>query len=55
MRNAEFEAEATCLQVKDDQTTLKGRVKARYERDLAECAPWSASGVGAVRDRLSIA
>jgi len=33
---------------------LKGRVRAWYERDIAERAAWSAPGVTEVQDRLTI-
>jgi osmotically-inducible protein OsmY len=53
-RNAELEADAIRVTVKDDKVTLEGRVKAWFERGIAERAAWSAPGVKSVEDRLSI-
>jgi osmotically-inducible protein OsmY len=53
-RNAELEADAIRVTVTDGRVTLNGRVKAWYERDLAERTAWSAPGVIAVDDRISI-
>ena len=35
--------------------TLEGKIHAWYERELAENAAWSAPGVRAVEDRLTLA
>jgi len=54
-RNAELEADAIKVIVKDAKVTLEGKVHAWYERELAENAAWSAPGVRAVEDRLILA
>jgi osmotically-inducible protein OsmY len=53
-RNAEVEADAIRITVKDGTVTIEGRVKAWYERDLVEQAAWSAPGVASVIDRVRI-
>jgi osmotically-inducible protein OsmY len=53
-RNAEVEADNIRVVVDNDKVILEGTVKARYERNLAERAAWSAPGVKDVEDRLSI-
>jgi osmotically-inducible protein OsmY len=53
-RNAEIEADSIRVIVNDDKVTLEGKVKAWYERGLAERAAWSAPGVKAVEDRLTL-
>ncbi len=53
-RNAEVEADSIRVVVDNDKVILEGKVKAWYERNLAERAAWSAPGVKAVEDRLSI-
>ena len=53
-RNAEVEADAIRITVKDDTVTIDGKVKAWYERDLVERAAWSAPGVASVVDRVKI-
>lgn len=53
-RNAELEAEAIKVTVKDSKVTLEGKVNAWYERQLAEHAAWSAPGVRAVEDHLTL-
>ncbi|MHB2210850.1 BON domain-containing protein [Methylobacterium sp. CM6257] len=53
-RNAELEANAIKVSVKDAKVTLEGTVHAWYERELAENAAWSAPGVRAVEDRLTL-
>ena len=53
-RNAELEADSIRVTVKDDKVTLEGRVKAWFERGIAERTAWSAPGVKSVEDRLSI-
>jgi osmotically-inducible protein OsmY len=53
-RNAELEANSIKVAVQDGRVTLDGKVKAWYERDLAERTAWSAAGVTAVEDRIQI-
>ncbi|MGH1590345.1 BON domain-containing protein [Methylobacterium phyllosphaerae] len=53
-RNAELEADAIEVTVKDAKVVLKGKVNAWYERRLAENAAWSAPGVHAVEDHLTL-
>jgi osmotically-inducible protein OsmY len=53
-RNAETEANAIRVSVSGGKVTLEGKVKAWYERDLAERTAWSAPGVTTVEDRLSV-
>jgi osmotically-inducible protein OsmY len=53
-RNAEMEASGIRVSVVGGKVTLDGKVKAFYERDLAERTAWSAPGVTAVEDRISI-
>jgi len=54
-RNAEVEAKSIRVDVLDGMVTLEGRVKAWRERDAAERAAWSAPGVTAVVDRITVA
>lgn len=54
-RNAEVEAKSIRVDVRDGMVTLEGRVKAWPERDAAERAAWSAPGVTAVVDRITVA
>jgi osmotically-inducible protein OsmY len=53
-RNAELEADAIRVTVDNDTVTLEGKVKAWYERGIAERAAWSAPGVSKVEDRISV-
>jgi osmotically-inducible protein OsmY len=53
-RNAETEANAIRVSVSGGKVTLEGKVKAWYERDLAERTAWSAPGVTTVEDRISV-
>ncbi|MCI0467329.1 MAG: BON domain-containing protein [Beijerinckiaceae bacterium] len=53
-RNAELEADSIRVVVDNDKVTLEGKVKAWYERELAERAAWSAPGVRSVVDRLTL-
>jgi osmotically-inducible protein OsmY len=53
-RNAEVEADSIRVIVHDDKVTLEGKVKAWYERGVAERAAWSVPGVAAVEDHLSL-
>lgn len=42
------------MSVDNDTVTLEGKVKAWYERGIAERAAWSAPGVRKVEDRISV-
>ena len=53
-RNAEVEADSIRVVVHDDKVTLEGKVKAWYERGVAERAAWSVPGVASVEDHLSL-
>lgn len=53
-RNAELEADAIKVTVKDAKVVLEGKVNAWHERRLAENAAWSAPGVRAVEDHLTL-
>jgi osmotically-inducible protein OsmY len=53
-RNAEWEAGSIKVSVLNGRVTLDGKVKAWYERDLAERTAWSAPGVISVEDHISI-
>ena len=53
-RHAELEADAIRVDVIEGKVVLEGNVKAWYERGIAERAAWSAPGVKAVQDNLSI-
>lgn len=53
-RNAELEADAIQVTVKDARVVLEGKVNAWHERRLAENAAWSAPGVRAVEDHLTL-
>jgi len=53
-RNAELEADAIRVVVHDHKVTLEGKVKAWYERGVAERAAWSVPGVALVEDHLSL-
>ncbi len=54
-RNADVEADSIHVTVVDGKVTLNGKVKAWYERDLAERTAWSAPGVTNVVDNIGIA
>jgi osmotically-inducible protein OsmY len=54
-RNAELEANQIRVSVLDGKVTLEGKVKAWYEREIAENAAWAAPGVRVVDDRIRIA
>ena len=54
-RNADLEASSIKVSVLNGRVTLDGKVKAWYERDLAERTAWSAPGVISVEDHISIA
>ena len=53
-RSAELEASRITVETEGGRVTLKGRVHAWFERDIAERAAWSAPGVTEVVDRLTI-
>jgi osmotically-inducible protein OsmY len=53
-RSAEVEANSIRVSVDEGRVTLDGKVKAWYERELAERTAWSAPGVTAVVDRIAI-
>lgn len=53
-RNAELEAGSIKVSVLNGRVTLDGKVKAWYERDLAERTAWSAPGVISVEDHINI-
>jgi osmotically-inducible protein OsmY len=53
-RNAEVEADTIRVSVLNGRVTLDGKVKAWYERDLAERTAWSAPGVVSVEDHINI-
>jgi osmotically-inducible protein OsmY len=53
-RNAELEAGTIRVSVLNGRVTLDGKVKAWYERDLAERTAWSAPGVVSVEDHINI-
>jgi osmotically-inducible protein OsmY len=53
-RNADLEADSIKVSVLNGRVTLDGKVKALYERDLAERTAWSAPGVISVDDHISI-
>lgn len=54
-RSAEIEADAIKVTVEDGRVVLEGKVNACHERRLAESAAWSAPGVRAVEDYLTLA
>ncbi|HEY2533006.1 MAG TPA: BON domain-containing protein, partial [Xanthobacteraceae bacterium] len=53
-RSAELEALGITVQSDGGKVVLRGKVRAWYERDLAEQAAWSAPGVTAVEDHLTV-
>jgi osmotically-inducible protein OsmY len=53
-RSAEVEARQIAVETADGRVTLRGRVHSWKERDAAERAAWSAAGVVAVDDRLTV-
>jgi osmotically-inducible protein OsmY len=54
-RYADVEAEGVRVDVADGTVILEGRVRAPFEREIVKNAAWSAPGVTAVEDRLSVA
>jgi osmotically-inducible protein OsmY len=53
-RSAEVEASGINVQTEGGRVILSGKVRAWYERDIAERAAWSAPGVTEVQDHLTI-
>ncbi|MCA1408372.1 BON domain-containing protein [Ensifer sp. IC3342] len=53
-RNAEIEADNIDVNVSGSHVTLRGKVQSLRERVMAERAAWSAPGVTAVEDHLTI-
>jgi osmotically-inducible protein OsmY len=53
-RSAEVEASRITVQTEGGRVILRGKVRAWYERDIAERAAWSAPGVTEVQDQLTI-
>lgn len=53
-RQAEVEANRITVSVDGSRVTLEGKVRAWFERDVIERAAWSAPGVQAVDDRLTV-
>jgi osmotically-inducible protein OsmY len=53
-RSAEVEASRITVHTEGGRVILRGKVRAWYERDIAERAAWSAPGVTEVQDQLTI-
>ena len=53
-RSAEVEASRITVHTEGGRVVLSGKVRAWYERDIAERAAWSAPGVTEVQDHLTI-
>ena len=53
-RNAELDASRITVQTDGGKVVLGGKVRAWYERDIAERAAWSAPGVTEVQDHILI-
>ena len=53
-RNAEVEANAIRVEVRDGKVRLEGKVNTWAQRRAAERAAWSAPGVRSVEDLLTI-
>jgi osmotically-inducible protein OsmY len=53
-RSAELEASRISVETEGGKVTLKGKVRAWYERDIAERASWSAPGVTEVENRIAV-
>jgi osmotically-inducible protein OsmY len=53
-RSAELDSNSIKVTTSGGKVTLEGRVKAWYERDLAEKTAWAVPGVTLVEDRIQI-
>jgi osmotically-inducible protein OsmY len=53
-RQAELEASSIRVTVDGDKIRLEGKVRAWFERDIAERAAWAAPGVTGVDDRITV-
>jgi osmotically-inducible protein OsmY len=53
-RSAELDAYGITVQTQGSKVVLTGKVRAWYERDIAERAAWSAPGVTVVEDHLMV-
>jgi osmotically-inducible protein OsmY len=53
-RSADVEASRITVQTEGGKVVLSGKVRAWYERDIAERAAWSAPGVTEVQDHLVV-
>lgn len=54
-RNADFEASRITVEADGSKVILGGKVRAWYERSLAEQAAWAAPGVTQIEDRIALA
>lgn len=54
-RNADFEASRITVEADGSKVILGGKVRAWYERGLAEQAAWAAPGVTQIEDRIALA
>jgi osmotically-inducible protein OsmY len=54
VRSAETDAERIMVEVQDNKVVLKGTVRAWAERQEAERVAWSAPGVSAVENRITV-
>jgi osmotically-inducible protein OsmY len=53
-RSADLESSAIKVEVEGARVTLSGKVKAWYERKMAEDAAWAIPGVTEVNDKIVI-